>query len=288
MEEVYAIELLLRASRYETTPENMQVARNIVQILHNFPLAVVQAGAFIYKHQCLTHYLDMYKTNKTRLLKERTVQTHGDYAWTVYTTWQISFNHLTKPAARLLQLCSFLHHESITESMFSNAAICDRTAMGELLTAEDVNDAQEFLAKFMTPSGIWDQFSFTEVTTELRGYSLIELDLQEETYFIHPLVQDWTQSSLTDGHHDWMCIVAIIGMSVPWGDQLEDYQFRIQLLPHVDSLLSNPMAKKSALKFQLTFGCLYQVGGHPVEAKAHLPNLTFKVDLNQVEVESRV
>ncbi|KAJ7724562.1 hypothetical protein DFH07DRAFT_931688 [Mycena maculata] len=278
MEEADAIELLLRAGRYESTPENMQVASNIVQTLHNFPLAVVQAGAFIYKHQCLKHYLDMYRTNKTRLLKERPAQTHDDYAWTVYTTWQISFDHLSKPAAQLLQLCSFLHHEGITESIFSNAAICDWTDLGEVgLTAEDVKDAQEFLAKFTTPSGVWDRFLFTELTAELRGYSLIELDLQEETYSMHPLVQDWTQSSLTDGHHDCMCIVAIIGMSVPQGEQLEDYQFQIQLLPHVDSLLSNPTAKKSALKFQFTFGCLYQVGGRPAEAEALLSKYATKV-----------
>ncbi|KAJ7745829.1 P-loop containing nucleoside triphosphate hydrolase protein, partial [Mycena maculata] len=197
MEETDAVELLLRSSRNESTPENMQVASKIVQTLHNFPLAVVQAGAFIYKHRCLKDYLDLYRTNRIRLLKEQPTQTHDDYAWTVYTTWQISFDHLTEPAARLLQLCSFLHHEGITESMFSRAVLYDGRDLGELApTVEDLSAAQEFLVHFLTSPRTWDQLSFTEVITEIRGYSLMELEAHKEAYSIHPLVHDWTQSNL--------------------------------------------------------------------------------------------
>ncbi|KAJ7726554.1 hypothetical protein DFH07DRAFT_871647 [Mycena maculata] len=134
----------------------------------------------------------------------------------------ISFEHLTKQAAQFLQLYSFLHHEGIAESMFSHAT--------------------------------WDHLSFTEVIGEIRSYSLMELDPHKGTYSIHPLVQDWTRSNLTDAHWDWMCTVTLIGMSVPFGEQVEDYQFRIQLLPHVDSLLSNDMAKESDVNFQFIFG----------------------------------
>ncbi|KAJ6603454.1 hypothetical protein DFH09DRAFT_805340, partial [Mycena vulgaris] len=127
-----------------------------------------------------------------RLLKDRPAQTQDDYGWTVYTTWQISFDHLSKPAAWLLELCSFLHHDGITETMFSKAVLYTSRELGELeATTEDLGDAQEFLAHSLTPAGTWDQLCFTEVITEIQGYSLMELDLHNESYSMHPLVHDW-------------------------------------------------------------------------------------------------
>ncbi|KAJ7863921.1 hypothetical protein B0H13DRAFT_1899392 [Mycena leptocephala] len=137
MEEADAVELLLRSSLTESTPEKKQIAREIVQasVLHYFPLAIIQAGAYISK-----------TSNRARLLKEKPAQTQDGYAFTVYTTWEISFKCLSKPAAQLLQLCSFLHHEGITETIFSRAIHYKGTELGELgPTTEDLRDAREFL-----------------------------------------------------------------------------------------------------------------------------------------------
>ncbi|KAJ7733385.1 hypothetical protein DFH07DRAFT_780606 [Mycena maculata] len=265
MEEADAMELLLRSSQNESTSENMRVACGIVQALHKSPLAVVQAGAFIHKHQCLKDYLDLYKTNKSRLLKEQPTQTHDDYAWTLQP--------VGPTCSATVAALFFLHHEGITESMFSLAVLYDGIVLGELApTAEDLSDSQKFLAQFLTSSRTWDHLSFTKVITEIHGSSLMEPDSHKETYSIHPLVQDWTQINLTDSHCDRKCIVALIGMaligmSVPLGNQLDHHQFRIQLLPHLDSLLSNPIAEENDLKFQFTFGRVYQVQGRLVEAQ---------------------
>ncbi|KAJ7501411.1 hypothetical protein B0H11DRAFT_2373674, partial [Mycena galericulata] len=86
------------------------------------PLAIIQAGAFIAKSGALNTYLALYTQNKARLLHEKPTQSHDNYAWTVYTTWQISFEQLSLPAATLLQLCSFLHHQGIYEGIFSGAS----------------------------------------------------------------------------------------------------------------------------------------------------------------------
>ncbi|KAJ7464177.1 hypothetical protein FB451DRAFT_1042666, partial [Mycena latifolia] len=45
-----------------------------------------------------------------------------EYGWSVYTTWQISFQKVSREARELLQLCSFIHHDGITEDMFQQAA----------------------------------------------------------------------------------------------------------------------------------------------------------------------
>ncbi|KAJ6559439.1 hypothetical protein DFH09DRAFT_1279616 [Mycena vulgaris] len=272
MEEVDAVVVLLQGSLNKLTTKNVEVASKIVQVLHCFPLAVVQAGAFICKYGGLEQYLDRYKQNKARLLKDRPAQTQDDYGWTVYTTWQISFDHLSKPAARLLELCSLLHHEGITETLFSKAVLYASTELGELdATAEDLSDAREFLAHFLTPAGRWDQLYFAEVTTEIRGYSLMEQDLHKESYSIHPFVHDWTKSSLADAQHTWKCMVTILGMSA---DQQNDHRFQIQLLPHIDSLMHG--GKEGDMNFQFTFGRICRMGGRPVEAQHLLSNYAVK------------
>ncbi|KAJ7904907.1 hypothetical protein B0H13DRAFT_1881496 [Mycena leptocephala] len=256
MEEADAVELLLRSSLTEYSPEKKQIAREIVQVLHYFPLAIIQAGAYISK-----------TSHRARLLKEKPAQTQDGYAFTVYTTWEISFNRLSKPAVQLLQLCSFLHHEGITETIFSRAIPYKGTELGELgPTTEDLRDAREFLAQFVAPSGTWDSLTFAEVIAEIQGYSLIELDGQKKICSIHPLVHTWTQSMLPDAQSTWHCMVTIIQMSGPagFGDK-SNQRFHVQCLPHIDSLLTE--AKRTELTYQLTFGLIYYLGGHPAEAQ---------------------
>ncbi|KAJ7899651.1 P-loop containing nucleoside triphosphate hydrolase protein, partial [Mycena leptocephala] len=200
MEEAEAVELLLRSSLTESSPDKKQLAREIVKELYCFPLAIIQAGAYISKTSVgLQSYLNLYLQNKSRLLKEKPAQTQDGYACTVYTTWEISYNRLSKPAVQLLQLCSLLHHEGITEAIFSNAIHYTGTELGELgPTTEDLKDAREFLAQFAAPSGTWDSMAFLEVIAEIQGYSLIEANGQSGVYSIHPLVHSWTRSVLSD------------------------------------------------------------------------------------------
>ncbi|KAJ7937774.1 P-loop containing nucleoside triphosphate hydrolase protein [Mycena leptocephala] len=199
----------------ESTPENQREARKIVQALHAFPLAVLQAGAFILKIRTLERYLDLYVDNQARLLAERPSQTPDDYSRSVYTTWQISFDRLSGVAARLLQVSSVLHHEGITEEICSKAVLFDSSIFGELgPTAEDLRDAREFLTEFTTSSGTWDPLVFLRSTAELQSYSLIEKDQWGKGYSIHPLVHSWTRDSVTDVRVRENALT-ILGMSTP-------------------------------------------------------------------------
>jgi hypothetical protein len=79
---------------------------NVSKELCYLPLAIVQAGAFISQSWALNSYLDIYMKNQAQLLSKKPAQSHDDYVWTVYTTWQMSFNQLSQPAAMFLQLWS--------------------------------------------------------------------------------------------------------------------------------------------------------------------------------------
>ncbi|KAJ7099218.1 P-loop containing nucleoside triphosphate hydrolase protein, partial [Mycena epipterygia] len=195
MEEIDAVDLLLRSAGEEATDDNKTAAVQIVKMFHYLPLAIVQAGAFISKSGDLASYLPLYEQNRARLLSQKPAQSHDNYAWTVYTTWQISFNQLSQPAAMFLQLCSLLHHQGISEQIFKNAATYKFGPSSP--SKEDLQMPLEFLSQFLGPDGVWDSFCFMDLTNEVRSYSLLNFHPQQNMFSMHPLVHDWTRSTLS-------------------------------------------------------------------------------------------
>ncbi|KAJ7716439.1 P-loop containing nucleoside triphosphate hydrolase protein [Mycena metata] len=232
MEETDAIKLLLRSAVQEVTPRNEEMAAEIVQELVYLPLAISQAGAFIAKSGALNTYLELYKQNKVQLLSKKPAQSHDDYPWTVYTTWQISFDKLSEPAQTLLQLCSFLHYRGISERIFSKASACGAICA----SLQGLQKPMEFLSWYLGPTGDWDSLRFTEVTNQLRAYSLIDFNADTRLFSIHPLVHSWSQSTLKDEEVYHYSMITIVGMAIT-PLRLRDLQREsLWLLPHIDSL----------------------------------------------------
>ncbi|KAJ7020924.1 P-loop containing nucleoside triphosphate hydrolase protein [Mycena alexandri] len=155
MEEADAIALLLQSATKGSSEENVQIAAKTVKELDFLPLGIAQAGAFISKSEDLNGYLTLYRKNQAKLLKEKPEQSHDQYAWTVYTTWQISFDKLSHLAATLLQLCSFLHYTGISEDMFSHASQYSFPVWLPA-TKEELQEPLEFLSHFLGPAGEWN------------------------------------------------------------------------------------------------------------------------------------
>ncbi|KAJ7821749.1 hypothetical protein B0H14DRAFT_3733179, partial [Mycena olivaceomarginata] len=233
MEETDAVKLLLTRAAQEVTPHNEELAAEIVQELSCLPLAIIQAGAFIAESGALHTYLGLYKQNRNRLLSKKPAQSHDDYGRTAYTTWQISFDRLSELAQTFLQLCSFLHHQGISEEIFSKASVYKFQANGP--SEEELQKPIEFLAQYLGPTGGWDSLLFTEVTNQLQAYSLIEFNTVTGLFSIHPLVHSWSQSTVTCPEIYHYSMVAIVGMAAP--TILEtDVQLVLKLVPHIDSL----------------------------------------------------
>ncbi|KAJ7448982.1 P-loop containing nucleoside triphosphate hydrolase protein [Mycena latifolia] len=211
MEETDAVPLLLKSAAQEISPANEPIAAEIVKVLCYLPLAIVQAGGFISQSGALDSYLDFYKRNRAQLLSEKPAQTHDDYVWTVYTTWQMSFDRLSPSAAMLLQLCSFLHREGISEEIFSRAATYKFRQC--IPSKEDLQKPLEFLSQFLSSTGEWDSLRFLKVTNELRAYSLISFAAERKLFSIHPLVHSWSQTTITGQHSHHSIMGAIVGMS---------------------------------------------------------------------------
>ncbi|KAJ6480073.1 hypothetical protein DFH09DRAFT_827316, partial [Mycena vulgaris] len=124
-----------------------------------------------------------------QLLSEQSDQSHDDYARTVYTTWQISFEQLSKPAAIILQLCSFLHHKGISEEIFSRASSYDVQSSSP--SKEGLDDPLQLLAQFSGQTGVWNSLHFMDIMNEITAYSLADFDPDEKLHSIHPLVHTW-------------------------------------------------------------------------------------------------
>ena len=96
-----------------------QEAETIVKELGYLPLAIEQAGAYIYaQDSALNEYLMEYKTNFHRVTEMRSEGLRGDA--TVYTTWQISLKAIkaeNMQAAQLLFLYGFLSNDVSDETI---------------------------------------------------------------------------------------------------------------------------------------------------------------------------
>ncbi|KAJ7907873.1 P-loop containing nucleoside triphosphate hydrolase protein, partial [Mycena leptocephala] len=192
MEQLDAMELLLKCAGEAGTPGNQKIAAEIVKALCFFPLAIIQAGAFILESGSMDIYLKLFTTNSARLLQEEPAQPHDGYENTVYTTWKISFDRLSKCAATLLQLFSFLHYQGISEELFSRASQYEPDLRFDP-PKEEVQEPLHFLSQFLGPTGEWDSFLFLKVMKEIQAYSLIHFNLEQKTYSIHPLVHKWVR-----------------------------------------------------------------------------------------------
>ncbi|KAJ7106948.1 hypothetical protein C8R44DRAFT_858062 [Mycena epipterygia] len=213
MEETDAVQLLLKSAAQNVTLGNEQTAAGIVKALWQ--------GHSSSSREPLAHTW-LYATNKDQLLREKPAQSHDDYAWTVYTTWQISFDQL-----------------SISEQIFSYASAYKFKPHGP--TEEELQEPIKFLSQFLGPNGVWDSLLFMDLMTEIRSYSLINLDVIKQLYSIHPLVHDWSRTTPTHKESYHSCIVAIVGMSIAAMPRTNLQADSLKLLPHIDDLLNGKL-----------------------------------------------
>ncbi|KAJ6535505.1 P-loop containing nucleoside triphosphate hydrolase protein [Mycena capillaripes] len=238
-----AKELLFRLSHQVRTNDQEKLALTIVKVflnfffydhieteeLHCFALAVSQAGCYIQQHCTLNKYLKIYQSHHHHLLQQAKIQGQTEYGLAVYATWDLSYNKLSPAGRSLLQICSVLHHTGISEEIFEKAAMCQKDL--------DDSDLQDAVTRLLTVlgrrDGNWASIIFVELMGELASYSLIELDRQNDSYSIHPLVQHW--SGMTMGTNRRLMqkyVHTIIGLSISWGFKDEDHKYRRKVLQH--------------------------------------------------------
>ncbi|KAK7028586.1 hypothetical protein R3P38DRAFT_932004 [Favolaschia claudopus] len=233
-----ASNLLLKLVGRKAVQDNKkELATAIVKELHCFALAVSQAGGYINAQGDFEGYLALYKVSRDRLLKRNDIQGQSQYNTAVYATWDLSYNKLNPAAKLLLQIFSQLHHEGITKNIFEKASLSE-------LRMDD-NDFQvqvnQVLAQLGGSNHTWDGLVFNNIVGELQAYSLIEQNLHDQSFNVHPLIQQWNNDTTKqDMGFIQRCALAIIAMSSYFNT--EDFKYITTLLHHMTRL--SPLFQK--------------------------------------------
>jgi hypothetical protein len=111
----------------------------VVAKLGLLPLAISQAGAFISQRQIsFQRYLSILGEGLKATTAGAPEWPWGQQAEGVLTTWEISFDSLSRPAKELLLLCGFLSNEDIPEELFNLGSEHRFDWMGEGKTRSSV------------------------------------------------------------------------------------------------------------------------------------------------------
>jgi len=169
-----ALEFLLkRTGRKGVKSVELKAAEELAKELDFLPLALEQAGAFIYKmNSTFCNYLIGYRKRGLELL-EKIEPILGQYSKSVVSTWSLNFEKIrsvSTPSVDLLCVSAFLYPHQIPLEIFTLGAL----------------DLGPELSKAL---GSADPLVLDELLEPLTQYSLIRRDLELRSYDIHRLVQ---------------------------------------------------------------------------------------------------
>ncbi|KIM98316.1 hypothetical protein OIDMADRAFT_202132 [Oidiodendron maius Zn] len=216
-----SLEILSNVSRREglrSDPDAIMLARE----LDGLPLALATAGAYLDQVAVsLSDYLRLYKQSWVQL-QESSPELESYENRTLYSTWQISFDHVKQQndlSANLL--CFWAYFDS-------------QDLWLELLQESDSNDPD--WVRELTK----DELSFHEAMRVLTNHGLVEVDKSSQElpesrgYSIHGCVHSWTIHVLNQEWNYNLARVALISVASHIPDEQANQPWLIQrrLLQH--------------------------------------------------------
>ncbi|KAG9088863.1 hypothetical protein FRC06_001810 [Ceratobasidium sp. 370] len=248
MEPAEGLQLLMTVSRMNEqtlSDEEKCAAIGILQAVEYLALAIVQAGAYVWRVSCsFVHYLDLYvKQPQVTLEKYGQMPVKvDDYQKTVYATWTMSYSLLGDRAKQMLWLLAYLKRDQITESIFRYAAAGIK--MHRITPSEDEEEpaayVSRYLNSFLDENNEWSTDAFMAVMTELVSCSLISVDRANRTYVLHVLVQDWARTAIPHSPETGVThTMYLLGLSAIWEESEDGYAFRRSLQSHIWGLLKH-------------------------------------------------
>jgi tetratricopeptide (TPR) repeat protein len=274
-----AISLILKESGHDPSNETArEMAKPVVSMLGCLALAITQAGAVIRQGVCgINEYCQLYSKRRKELLNQKSMQSTGDYQYTVYTTWEVSLRSIegkssdfANDAVELLQIFSFLHYEGISEEIFREAW---RNVKGKDPAGWTLAHQPHILSRQSSPD--WDPYMFGKAVSVLTSFSLISRD-KNNLMSIHPLVHTWARDRMTiiEEERFWRLTVSTLAASITSSFESSDYRFRRSLAPHLNAcnrifaggILRIRDEAEECLIIVENFSMVYQESGQRLEA----------------------
>ncbi|MDM8560126.1 FxSxx-COOH system tetratricopeptide repeat protein [Candidatus Parabeggiatoa sp. HSG14] len=214
-------------------------AGKLVDLLGALPLALDQAGAYIRETQCgLAGYLERYQTYGHDLLQERgTLLNEHDHPDPIAVTWLLSFEKIAADnptAIEVLNLCAFLHPDSIPEVVFQDLDILE----------------------------------LDKALKVILRYSFVQRNPKTELLTIHRLVQSILRHEMDEEtQRDWAEKVVLTVVSVfPDPKDVSNWSSCERLLPCAKTCVE--LIENWNLEFEEAALLLNEIGGYLHESKA--------------------
>ncbi len=217
--------LLKRCERPDAGEAERAAARGLADKLGRLPLALEQAGAYIWATQGATfqkYLVDYDRRGLKRLEAKRPAL--GKYPESVVSTWKTSFEAVRSVpgAADVLQFSAFLAPDAITYELLTKGALELGPAIQEALA--DADPASPQMDDLLQP---------------LARLSLIRIDADSPSYSIHRLVQDVVRAAMDDGTRRLWAERAVRAVDAAFPIvEHANWPLCDQLLPHALSVAS--------------------------------------------------
>jgi tetratricopeptide (TPR) repeat protein len=235
MELLEAVELFSVCSEHNRTAhENQAKIEAIVQELGCLALAITLAGSYVAEmHLELDEYLEEYRQRRKDLLGEVPESLIHEYSESVLTTWESSFQAITKrntEASRLLTLLAFIHYDDILLDLFEPAR---NTTPEDGTNDKDLNDNQSLWQLALSSQKPVDMHMIKQAFRVLESFSLIQWKKDQRSHAIHKLVHTWAYERLDHQEHVTFCLAALVLLATAVENWPADPQSKTRLIPHL-------------------------------------------------------
>ncbi|KAK1512796.1 hypothetical protein CTAM01_00191 [Colletotrichum tamarilloi] len=252
-----AVTLFLRASQRQQAKseddDDEKYGKAIVHELGYLPLAIDQAGSFVYIQECsFKDYLNNFQRRRKDILGDPPLYPGVfEHNPAVYGTFELSYDALKMQsvgkgrkgqaalnALRILNIFCFYHNENITTYILSRAAT-NKQMETTFISGEEGSIAPLPLLD-LTEEGDWDSTNFNDGIAMLRSYSLIKNSLlYDESYSMHVLVHSWARDRMKPEMLVFQRRAAreILFFSVGRNNRLIEELFASQVLTHMQACL---------------------------------------------------
>jgi tetratricopeptide (TPR) repeat protein len=248
-----SVKLLLDVSGYDSIDKNVRQTTAIVNTLGHLPLAIVQAAGYIYKHKCLSTYLDIYNESREKILAQTARDLPHGYNLSVATTLEMSFNKLPVRSQQALCILSFFQSNSIAYEIIEMAArnrffyASGKASDADINRIDHIKNESSILLDIFCPGGQWSELELNEIVQPCFQYSLLQCTTptnDQRFYSMHVLVQGWLQSqSPFNAQHSPKSLAKRLLLSVVReGAIYEHISLHQMLLPHLRTFAGQPLA----------------------------------------------
>lgn len=281
LEELDAVDLLLKLARVEDSQGHRTLALDIVKQLGCLALAVSHAGSYISQSCTLREYLPLFRSHCSDLLKRNRVQSPDNYLHTVFSTFELSYLQLGKKAKSFLHVLSHFHHSNIPLQLFPRAAAKAFRKAKPRVACQLLRD---FMSYYCDAHHQWQLLLFQDTLEELQRSSIITWNRDTSMISLHPVVHTCAEEVVKKNDTTSHCIaLQLLNVTVVKSDNIKDIPLYVMLASHADHLWNyQPVPKifRNNITIQNKIAYIFRKTGNTM--KEH------SMWLNVVNIQKRV